>query len=166
MSGYPDPPASTASIPRSTAPSATVQPAECRDTLERLTERSLAARTPDGHWAGELSSSALATATAATALAAAGRGRPRRALDELVRNGLAWLVATQNADGGWGDTTDSPSNVSTTALVWAALTIAGNGEAAHRCRDSVIMTSFALWQVPLSEARLPRAWRASAPPRA
>ena len=133
MSGNPDPPpASAASVPPATDPPATVGPAECRDTLERLIARSLGARTPDGHWTGELSSSALATATAAIALALVGRDRPRRALEELVRNGLAWLVATQNADGGWGDTTDSPSNVSTTALVWAALTIAGDGDAARR----------------------------------
>jgi squalene-hopene/tetraprenyl-beta-curcumene cyclase len=34
---------------------------------------------------------------------------------------VAWLVKTRNADGGWGDTPDSVSNLSTTALVWAAL---------------------------------------------
>jgi hypothetical protein len=41
--------------------------------------------------------------------------------DGLVEGGVAWLVATRNADGGWGDTTDSVSNISTTALVWSAL---------------------------------------------
>jgi len=33
---------------------------------------------------------------------------------------LRWLADTQNADGGWGDTTKSLSNISTTALCWAA----------------------------------------------
>ena len=103
--------------------------------LERITDRVLAARTPDGHWTGELSSSALSTATAVIALALVGRSRPRPSLDALVRGGVAWLVGTANADGGWGDTTDSPSNVSTTALCWAALTIAGGDEAAHRAAD-------------------------------
>ena len=95
------------------------------DTLDRLTDGLLAARTADGHWTGELSSSALSTATAVIALTLVGRHAPRSALDAHVRGGVAWLVRTQNRDGGWGDTTDSPGNVSTTALCWAALTIAG-----------------------------------------
>ena len=39
---------------------------------------------------------------------------------QLIRQGLAWLALHQNADGGWGDTTRSFSNISTTALCWAA----------------------------------------------
>ena len=42
----------------------------------------------------------------------------------LIRCGLAWLVKTQNADGGWGDTVLSISNISTTALCWAAISFA------------------------------------------
>ena len=94
-------------------------------TLDRLTDALLAARTADGHWAGELSSSALSTAVAVIALTLVDRHRPRPALAAIARGGIEWLVRTQNTDGGWGDTTDSPSNVSTTALCWAALTIAG-----------------------------------------
>ena len=139
---------------------------ERQATLERLTANLLAARTADGHWTGELSSSALSTATAVVALTLAresgsGSGAPsdpgggvafgsriaethsRReagapsdaggdALDALVRGGVAWLVRTQNADGGWGDTTDSPSNVSTTALCWAALARPGTDDAPRR----------------------------------
>ena len=75
----------------------------------------LAARHPAGHWVGELSSSALSTATASFTLSLAGR-RP-----DLVSAGQRWLVATQNADGGWGDTTASFSNLPTSALCWAAL---------------------------------------------
>ena len=96
-----------------------------RQTLDRLTDGLLAARTADGHWEGRLSSSALSTATAVIALALVDRHRPRAGLGALARRGVAWLLGTQNEDGGWGDTTDSPSNVSTTALCWAALTIAG-----------------------------------------
>jgi squalene-hopene/tetraprenyl-beta-curcumene cyclase len=33
---------------------------------------------------------------------------------------LEWLVQHSNPDGGWGDTVLSKSNISTTALVWAA----------------------------------------------
>ncbi len=73
-------------------------------------------RNPDGHWTGELSSSALSTATAVTALASV----DRVAHADLIRHGLAWLATHANADGGWGDTVRSRSNLSTTALVWAA----------------------------------------------
>ena len=114
--------------------------AEWRATLDRLTEGLLAARTRDGHWAGELSSSALSTAVAVIALTLVDRRRPRDTLGTLAGGGIEWLVRTQNADGGWGDTTDSPSNVSTTALCWAALSIADAGDetsaaALERVRD-------------------------------
>ena len=72
--------------------------------------------TADGHWVGELSSSALSTATAVVALAHLGR----EADGDMIRRGLGWLARTQNADGGWGDTVQSKSNISTTALCWAA----------------------------------------------
>lgn len=110
---------------------------ERQAALDRLTEGLLAARTADGHWTGELSSSALSTATAVVALALVRRstsgaadGAPAddAALAALVRNGVAWLVRTQDPGGGWGDTTDSPGNVSTTALCWAALAIAGTDD--------------------------------------
>ncbi len=41
--------------------------------------------------------------------------------EPLIRAGLAWLMRRQNADGGWGDTPISFSNISTTCLCWAAL---------------------------------------------
>jgi squalene-hopene/tetraprenyl-beta-curcumene cyclase len=71
---------------------------------------------PEGHWLGELSSSALSTATAVTALSAMDAGRHR----EPIRRGLEWLARNGNPDGGWGDTIRSRSNPSTTSLVWAA----------------------------------------------
>ncbi|MCE9610799.1 MAG: squalene--hopene cyclase [Chthoniobacter sp.] len=86
------------------------------EALLRATEALLAELTPDGHWAGELSRSALSTATAVVALARFGR----EADGGLIRGGLRWLAENQNADGGWGDTVRSGSNISTTALAWAA----------------------------------------------
>ncbi len=80
-----------------------------------MRERLLAARTPAGHWEGELSSSPLSTATAVTALTLAGGN------ENLVRDGLRWLAAHQNADGGFGDADGCPSNISTTTLAWATL---------------------------------------------
>src|SRR5438094_535179 len=45
------------------------------EALARTTSELLAARTAEGHWAGELSSSALSTATAVVALAIVERER-------------------------------------------------------------------------------------------
>lgn len=84
---------------------------------ERLTTASLLAELgPEGHWVGQLSGSALSTATAVTALAA----MDSVAHASLIQGGLSWLAGNVNSDGGWGDTVRSQSNLSTTALVWAA----------------------------------------------
>ncbi|MEZ6143735.1 MAG: prenyltransferase/squalene oxidase repeat-containing protein [Zavarzinella sp.] len=72
-------------------------------------------RVPSGHWEGELSSSALSTATAVVALSFSG---PK--YQHLIQSGLDWLIQNQNSDGGWGDTTKSFSNISTTMLCYAA----------------------------------------------
>jgi len=102
-------------------------------TYTQLVERLLGARSAGGYWEGELSSSALSTATAVVALSIA-RAKPEDRA--LVDRGLDWLVRQQNADGGWGDTTISRSNISTTALCWAALADASGSAAAtavERC---------------------------------
>jgi squalene-hopene/tetraprenyl-beta-curcumene cyclase len=90
-------------------------------TIDNLTRRLLAARNASGHWEGCLASSALSTATAVIALHLTNR----QSHAEVIRSGLDWLTATQNPDGGWGDTDRSISNISTTSLVWAAYAIAG-----------------------------------------
>lgn len=82
----------------------------------------LAERNAAGHWVGQLSSSALSTATAVCALRVVERHAsvvPAHA-SELIERGLDWLARHANADGGWGDTDKSFSNISTTALGWAA----------------------------------------------
>lgn len=83
-------------------------------------------RGPEGFWPGHLSNSALSTATATMAFdesikLGVGTDSQRRQRRESVDAGWRWLTNTQNPDGGWGDTTLSLSNISTTALVWAAL---------------------------------------------
>ncbi len=94
----------------------------------------LAERTPEGHWLGELSTSALSTATAVSALALVQADRaPPRPHDQLIQNGLAWLAAHQNADGGWGDTVKSITNISTTMLGRAAFHLAGAADQYGEC---------------------------------
>lgn len=93
----------------------------------------LSLRNASGHWEGLLSSSALSTATAVTALALATRNGalPGETTGPLIRGGLEWLARHQNADGGWGDTIRSLSNISTTTLVWAAFGVDPTLASAH-----------------------------------
>lgn len=92
----------------------------------------LAERNQQGFWEGELSSSALSTATALCALEAYLRVRNdlsdplRSTLTDMITRGRVWLLDHQNDDGGWGDTTKSFTNISTTLLVWGALNTSKN----------------------------------------
>lgn len=88
--------------------------------LQTARQRLLAERTPEGHWRGHLSSSALATAVAVIALKLGGDAADA----SLIRAGSSWLADNQNPDGGFGDTPDSPSNLSTSLLVASAWRIA------------------------------------------
>lgn len=108
----------------------------------QASEQLLRLRGTGGYWEGELSSSALSTATAVCALAVVARHRSARNPDHLAdaRAGLTWLANHQNTDGGWGDTTISLSNISTTALCWAAFgsvpgADADYSEAVHRAES-------------------------------
>jgi squalene-hopene/tetraprenyl-beta-curcumene cyclase len=98
-----------------------IDTAQFDEALALARARLLAMASPAGHWVGELSASALSTAIAAFALAMIDAARGTGEYQLHVNNAFAWLVAHQNADGGWGDTTDSPSNLSTTLLAWSAL---------------------------------------------
>jgi len=102
-------------------------------TLDNATRALLQSRNPAGHWEGELSSSALSTATALFALSTYKQAMNdgieptrREQLQALVNRGIDWLCSNQNTDGGWGDTVLSISNISTTALCWAALSVGGD----------------------------------------
>ena len=84
----------------------------------------------DGHWVGELSPSALSTATAISALSFFLESSPDHPeIDQAksqIQHGLNWLVRQQNDDGGFGDTSASYSNISTTMLVIAAIHASGS----------------------------------------
>lgn len=83
-------------------------------------------RNERGHWEGHLSSSALSTATAVVALSLVDRDKHAA----CIQKGAEWLRDHRNADGGWGDTTISKSNLSTTLLCWSALHLTGARSAA------------------------------------
>lgn len=96
----------------------------------------LSERAEAGHWLGELSTSSLSTATAVSALCLVRAELRRRAdvtpaglpsdaeLSRWIEDGAGWLIRHQNTDGGFGDTDRSYSNIATTMLVVAALTLA------------------------------------------
>jgi len=82
----------------------------------------MASKSPQGHWEGELSTSALSTAVACSALSLCGKSA-------LVDRGISWLTKHQNPDGGWGDTVASKSNLPTTLLCVSAFHITGKAQA-------------------------------------
>lgn len=96
--------------------------------------RLLALRNERGFWEGELSSSALSTATAIVALSLVD-AEPHGA---RIEHGTRWLEEHQNADGGWGDTAISKSNLSTTLLCWSALRLAARRSPAIARADAWI----------------------------
>lgn len=98
------------------------------DVAKRLHARLAAQYDPRGRWEGRLSSSALAGAIAIAAL-----GRVDRSSHAArIRTGLDWIATHRNADGGWGDSPESPSNLTATLLVWDALHLADSASASHR----------------------------------
>ncbi len=73
----------------------------------------------EGFWTGELSSSALGVAVAVAAL----HFNNNSANSREILKGLQWLKNNVNTDGSFGDTPDSPGNISTTLLVYAAVNL-------------------------------------------
>lgn len=102
--------------------------------IDALAQRLLECRAAPSHWVGHLASSALSTGTAVLAMEIASRNRypDSEGLASFINAGASWLVRYQNADGGWGDTVRSRSNISTTAIVWATLACVAPHEAFTR----------------------------------
>ena len=116
---------------------------ELSEAFETVYADLVALRAPEGHWEGELSSSALSTAVAISALGHAGlAGDPNNENDrKLISAGLEWLAANQNEDGGFGDSIRSKSNLSTTILCLCAWRLTKNeskySEHVGKCLDWV-----------------------------
>jgi len=102
------------------------------------------------HWSGQLSTSALSTATAVSALSIVAKSLSQESHSQnlprdieteiekysiLIQRGATWLLDHQNADGGFGDTDRSHSNIATTLLVLAAWKLAEFEQlAGQRCQ--------------------------------
>lgn len=97
---------------------------ELRVRLKTLTEILVKEQNEEGFWSGKLSSSALSTATSIVALKI--KGSPDDSSN--VKSGLNWLYLNINSDGGFGDTPESESNVSTSLLSYAAICYCNNND--------------------------------------
>lgn len=88
-----------------------------KDAIERL----MKSRSEDGMWRGSLSSSAISTAVSVFALGRIDADR----YAAHIQAGVSWLHATMKADGSWGDSVESPSNMTATLLTYVSLYAVG-----------------------------------------
>lgn len=94
-----------------------MDPNKIKEKYKTLNSKLISEMNQHGYWTGRLSTSALSTAVAIVALKVAGN----RSDTESIRSGYYWLCQNINTDGGFGDTPESKSNVSTTLLCYSAL---------------------------------------------
>lgn len=87
------------------------------DAMKRL----MKSRSGDGMWRGELSSSAISTSVSVFALQRIDSEKYSREIE----NGVCWLHKTMKADGSWGDSVESPSNMTATLLTYVSLFAVG-----------------------------------------
>ncbi len=85
-------------------------------------ERLLAKRPADDSiWRGELSSSAISTSVSVFALYMV----DSKKYASYIQRGTEWLTAAMHPEGSWGDSLESPSNMTATLLTYASLSAVG-----------------------------------------
>ena len=89
--------------------------------MNALIRHLLARRDPDGYFTSGLSDSAISTAVALVALHLA----DPQAHAEPVARARAWLLTHADAEGLYGDSPESPANLTATFLAYVALTRTG-----------------------------------------
>lgn len=92
---------------------------ELNQQFETYSTLLLQKRNAHGYWEGRLSSSALGVAVAITAM----HFYDAKVNAPEISLGLGWLNENVNGDDGFGDSPNSPSNVSTSLLCYAAVKI-------------------------------------------
>ncbi len=102
---------------------------DIKSLKQKLDEHIISLRNEEGYWDGKLSSSALSTAIAVFAL----WEYDSKKYKIHIEQGFNWLVKNVNIDGGWGDTIRSKSNLSTTLLTWACLSIVKDDPRFEEC---------------------------------
>ena len=91
-------------------------------------QRFMKSRSEDGMWRGSLSSSAISTAVSVFALQRIDVEKYRAQIDA----GVNWLRQMMKADGSWGDSVESPSNMTATLLTYVSLYAVGQAPEASR----------------------------------
>lgn len=87
------------------------------DAMKRLMD----SRSSDGMWRGKLSSSAISTSVSVFALQRIDADK----YSHLIEGGVRWLNETMKPDGSWGDSVESPSNITATLLTYVSLYAVG-----------------------------------------
>lgn len=83
--------------------------------------RLMQCRAVNGMWNGKLSTSAISTSVSVFALQRIDSER----YASYIANGVKWLHSTMKADGTWGDSVESPSNMTATLLTYVSLYAVG-----------------------------------------
>lgn len=86
---------------------------------EKLSGMGVSARI--GMWEGNLSSSAISTAVSIFALSVISHEE----YANEIKQGTQWLLGTMKPEGAWGDSVESPVNMTATLLSYTALTSLG-----------------------------------------
>ncbi len=94
------------------------------DALERL----MKSRSADGMWRGALSSSAISTSVSVFAL----QRIDAEKYAAQIQAGVRWLHETMKEEGAWGDSVESPSNMTATLLTYVSLYAVGEAPAEAR----------------------------------
>ncbi|WFB05800.1 hypothetical protein LRS74_01270 [Streptomyces sp. LX-29] len=105
-------------------------------SIARAAEALFASQRSSGSWPNRRPTSVMGTAGALTALHLADRERSQ----DLVDGGVQWLLGAQNADGGWGGSVGTATQVVPTVIAATALRMAAphrTGESVRRAMDLV-----------------------------
>ena len=94
-----------------------MQPKKLENQLTVLTSQLIGEKNNNSFWTGRLASSALSTAVALVVF----KLEKDNTNEKRIALGLKWLHDNVNEDGGFGDTPDCISNVSSSLLCYAAL---------------------------------------------
>ncbi|MDH6358471.1 prenyltransferase/squalene oxidase repeat-containing protein [Parabacteroides sp. PF5-9] len=99
------------------------------EMIDVLREELIQRRSPGYMWRGKLSSSAISTSVSVFALYMIDREK----YASYIQHGAEWLKRSMHDDGSWGDSLESPSNLTATLLTYASLYAVG--EAPEKAKE-------------------------------